>query len=198
MKNNQKKIKATSLMSEHSIEYCLVPRMLTLLKQHYEYVTPVYPAMMREFSKKSYDFQCDTFRALALFPRRPKVTEVLSQEIYITINQELYSFEEFMRAKGIPTIAGCPVVSTIWELSSDPKIVWIDINHPSLDEYLNNINLEKKSAALLNEEEILRRLSMAQMLSLEQLGDTVREFRRTYGAPHIYGPKYKPIFFLTK
>lgn len=185
-------------MSEHSIEHCIVPRMLSLLKQHYQDVTPIYPAMMREFSKKSYKNQNNTFRALALFPRRPKVTDNLSSEIYITINPELYFFEEFMRAKGIPTIAGCPVIKTIWELSNNPEIAWVDINHPSLNSYLNHINPKDKPEALLTGEEIIMRLSTAETLSLESLGNAVRDFRSIYGAPYIYGHKYKPIYFLTR
>lgn len=185
-------------MSEHSTEYCLAPRMLTIINKHYQHVTPLYPAMMREFSKKSYINQYDTFRALALFPRRPKIIDSFSSEIYVTINHELHSFEKFMKIKGIPTIAGCPIVKTIWELSNTPKIAWIDINHPSLNQYLNQINSDCKSDALLTEKEILWRLSKAQTLSIESLGDTVRTFRNTQGGSYIYGQRYKPVFFLFK
>ena len=198
MNSNTRKIKATSLMSEHSIEYCLVPRMLTILKQSFQDITPIYPAMMREFGKRSYKNQNAFIRALAMFPRRPKITNDFSSEIYITINQELHAFEDFMRAIGVPTIAGCPMVKTIWELSCDPEICWIDIRHASLNKYLNEINYEETSGALLTEQEILRRVSESQLLSIESLGDAVRTFRGISGGSYIYGPQYKPVFFLIK
>lgn len=185
-------------MCEHSTEYCLVPRMLRILKRSYEDVTPIYPTMLGEFGKKSYKYQGGYFRALALFPRRPKVTDDFSQEIYITINQEVRDFENAMRARGIPAVAGCPLVKTIWELSRDPQIAWVDINHPSLNKYLNQINSEENSDALLTEDEILRRLSGAPKFSLDSLGETVRMFRDFHGGSIIYGQRYKPVFFLIR
>jgi hypothetical protein len=198
MKEKHTKIRATSLMSEHSTEYYLVPRMLSILKRSYESVTPIYPTMMGEFGKKSYKHQGGGFRALAIFPRRPKLKDDLSSEIYITVNQKVREFEHAMRTRGIPTIAGCPLVKTIWELSCDPKIAWIDINHPSLNKYLNQINHGENSAALLTEEEVLRRVLGAATLSLECLGNAVRTFRSMHGGSFIYGQRYKPIFFLIR
>lgn len=193
-----RKIAATSLMSEHSVEYCLVPRMLAILKQSYQDVTPVFPAMMREFGKKSYENQNAVFRVLALFPRRPKIKKDSLSGIYVTISPELYSFESFMKARGMPTIAGCPMVRTIWDLSCDPEIAWIDISHDSLDEYLNKIDCEDVSGALLDGREILRRVSASQMFSLDSLGDAVRKCREISGNAFIYGPRYKPVFFLIR
>ncbi|MGN2431547.1 hypothetical protein [Pseudomonas syringae] len=196
--SHRRKITATSLMSEHSVEYCLVPRMLAILKQSYQDVTPVFPAMMREFGKKSYENQNAFFRVLALFPRRPKVANSPLSGIYVTISPELYGFEDFMRARGLPTIAGCPMARTVWDLSCDPEISWIDISHDSLSEYLNKIDCEDLSGALLTEQEILRRVSESQMFSLNSLGDAVRAYREVTGGAFIYGPRYKPVFFLIR
>lgn len=198
MKGKYTKVNATSLMSEHSTEYCLIPRMLSILKRSYEDVTPIYPTMMGEFGKKSYKYQGGSFRVLALFPRRPKITDDLSSEIYITVNKEVRDFESVMRARGIPALAGCPLVKTIWELSCDPQVAWVDISHPSLNKYLNPISGEENSNALLTEEEILKRLSVAATFSLEWLGEAVRLFRNTHGGSVIYGQRYKPIFFLIR
>lgn len=190
------KIIAKSVMSEHSTEFCLIPRIVRILKKSYQDVTPIFPALTREFSKKSYQNQNSTFQALALFPRRPKVTQSAESAIYVTINPELCQFEEFMRKRGLPTIAGCPMVKKIWDLSCDPEISWIDISHQSLGGYLNDLNSEDVSKALLTEDEILRRARKSNSFSLDSLGDLVREFREISNSPFIYGPMYKPVFLL--
>ncbi|WP_161469061.1 hypothetical protein, partial [Pseudomonas syringae] len=196
--NNSRNATATSLMSEHSTEYCLVPRMLTILKQSFQDVTPIFPAMMREFGKKSYQKQNDIFRVLTLFPRRPKVANDPSSGIYVTISRELYQFDDFMRVRGIYTIAGCPLVRTIWDLSRDPEIAWIDIQHASLSKYLNRMDCVSTSGALLTDQEILRQVSESRTFSLDGLGDIVRKCREVTGAAFMYGPKYKPVFFLIR
>ncbi|NNJ15818.1 hypothetical protein CSV86_011530 [Pseudomonas putida CSV86] len=172
--------------------------MLTILKQDYQDVTPIFPAMMREFSKKSYEHQNASFRVLALFPRRPKITNHDHSGIYVTISQELHDFEAFMRGVGVITIAGCPMVRTIWGLSACPKISWLDIAHGSLGEYLNRVDCDDVSGALLSEQDILIRLSRAPFFSLDRLGETVRIYREINKSAFIYGPKYKPVFFLIR
>lgn len=196
--SSRRKITATSLMSEHSVEYCLVPRMLSILKQKYQDVTPIFPAMMREFGKKSYENQNAEFRVLALFPRRPKIQKDFSFGLYVTISQELLDFEAFMRKEGMATIAGCPMAWTIWDLSREPNISWLDISHDSLGEYLNRIDCEKVTGAILKDQEILRRVSESKVFSLDGLGDAVRLYRKINGSAFIYGPKYKPVFFLAR
>lgn len=196
--SSRRKSLATSLMSEHSVEYCLIPRMLTILEKCYKNVTPIFPAMMREFGKKSYEHQNSYFRVLALFPRRPKIKNYDQSGVYVTISHELLAFESFMSGVGITTIAGCPMARTIWDLSACPKIFWIDIAHGSMDKYLNRIDCDSVLGAAVSEQDILKRLSEARMFSLDSLGDAVRTYRAINGCAPIYGPRYKPIFFLAR
>lgn len=130
--------------------------------------------MMREFGKKSYEHQNSNFCVLALFSRRPKITMDPLSGIYVTINPELRYFERFMRARGVPAIAGCPMVRVIWDLSGEPKVSWIDMAHNSLSECFNRIDCEEVPGALLTEHNILKRVSESEVISLDGLGDAVR------------------------
>ncbi len=40
--------KATSFIGEHTVELTIVPILKKILKQEYEFVTPIYPWMTRE------------------------------------------------------------------------------------------------------------------------------------------------------
>ena len=72
-------------MSEHTDEFVLIPKLITILKQKFEVAIPIFPWSIREgnnFSKMIH--KEDKFRILGLYPRRPKLN-LLEHKIFIKI-----------------------------------------------------------------------------------------------------------------
>jgi hypothetical protein len=62
-----------------------------------------------------------------MFPRRPKLNDQDSSEIYFTINWEVEDFNKIGEAKGVPVITGCPRAGDLWDLSNCEDYAWLDL-----------------------------------------------------------------------
>lgn len=125
----------TSFISEHSVEFSLVPHIKTLLEKEFDCVAPIFPWLSRELGKRSKGVHSSNkFRVLTLFPRRPKLSD--NCEIFITINYELSQVKNIGEEHGVTVLAGCPIATNFWELSSCKDFVWVDVNHPDVHDYL--------------------------------------------------------------
>ena len=121
----------TSFMSEHTVEFYLVPRFRALLNTRYSHVLPFFYWKTREGGIWS---RSDNFPALvttcAMFPRRPKVNE---ERIGMTVNPEVYLMSEHLREAKIPTFLGFPCVSSLSEFASDFECLWFSPNLGEVD-----------------------------------------------------------------
>lgn len=141
---------ATSFISEHSAEFVIVPMMKALLEKKFSVVVPIFPWLSREFgnrAKSTHGFSW--FHVLALFPRRPKISD--EGDVLVTINGELSVYKEIALKHGITVLAGCPNATNLRELATCDECAWIDVD--SYYDYLENINsLEGKR---LTDEEVI-------------------------------------------
>jgi hypothetical protein len=116
----------TSFMSEHTVEFYLVPRFRALLNTRYSHVLPFFYWKTREGNIMS---RSDDFPALvsvcAMFPRRPKVH---GERIEMTVNEEVYLMSEHLRQARIPTFLGFPHVNSLSEFASAFKCLWFSPN----------------------------------------------------------------------
>jgi len=191
---------ATSYISEHSAEYYLVPELKKILERNFRFVVPLFPWITRELSNISLALhKNDKFQALAMFPRRPKLSESDPLKIYITFNSKLEEFKRFGEEHGVPVIAGCPAASNFWQLSIGSNFRWLQIGHHDLTSYLNSLDeLEAiNSPSLLNQSDIIELIENSQMHDFMSFKEFLRGSRdlQPYS---FYGPQYKPVFFFCK
>jgi hypothetical protein len=117
----------SSFANERTIEYSLVPILRNALSLEFRRVIPLFPWIAREGSKTAANQHALwQGRVLAFFARRPKVDE--PGYIRSRINSELYSFAHYAFDLGIPTIAGLPLVDSLYSLDPDSKVLWLLLN----------------------------------------------------------------------
>ena len=183
---------ATSFISEHSAEFVLVPSMKALLAKKFSIVVPIFPWLSREFgnqAKRTHGFS--EFYVLALFPRRPKISD--EGDVLVTINSELSAYKEIALKWGITALAGCPNATILRALATCDECAWIDID--SSYDYLENINcLQGKR---LTNEEVIASVLRGEVHTMESLEEFIRETRYVLPAG-FFGMRYKPVYFLVE
>lgn len=183
---------ATSFISEHSAEFVIVPKMKALLEKRFSIVVPIFPWLSREFgnrAKSAHGFS--GFHVLALFPRRPKISD--EGDVLVTINGELSVYKEIALKHGITVLAGCPNANNLRGLATCDECAWIDVD--GYYNYLQNINcLDGKR---LTDEEVIASVSKGEVHTMESLEKFIRE--TCYVLPaSFFGMRYKPVYFLVE
>ncbi|QXO16994.1 hypothetical protein [Vibrio ostreae] len=179
----------TSYISEHTAEYVLVPEMKSVLEQEFSVVLPIFPWLTREFSKvgkSTHGFS--SFRVLALFPRRPKIS---NSDIYLTINSELSACNQHAKMHGITVVAGCPIARNLRELASCRECVWLRID--SHYDYLKDVS--KLGSMRLTNADVLEEVLCSPEQSMDSLEMFIRSARDTLPV-RFFGARYKPVYFL--
>lgn len=202
--------KAISFLGEYTIGLSIAPTIKELLHKEYKFITPIFPWMTREGSNISKHLhKNDQFKIFGVYPRRPKLhSDSTDIEIKINANIILGALEGIKQ--GIPIIAGCPLVTNFWELSDNPKFVWIKLNLETIDDL--QIKLEKNepfpsafSNLFFSENQyILNYINEhAKMISIDEALNSFREINMKSMNSEFYprfgfGGTYKPIYFLLK
>jgi len=180
----------TSFISEHTAEFVLVPKMKAVLESRFSTVVPIFPWLSREFGRRGKTFYgFSEFFVLALFPRRPKISD--QGDIFVTVNGELSAYKEIGLRYGISVMAGCPKAATLWELASCDTCVWLDVD--SSYRYLENIDLLE--GKILSDKDIVNSASQGKVHTMDTLEDFIRETRYVLPAG-FFGARYKPVYFL--
>lgn len=123
-----------SFISEHSAEYILVPKLVSLLEKHFSKVIPIYFWITREGSLIARACQpSQSVRIIRVFARRPKINIPNQKSIEVKFNESLFEHTEFVMSLGIPTFAGVPLASSILDLSSNTKCAWFELTEPEED-----------------------------------------------------------------
>ncbi len=120
-----------SFISEHSAEYILVPKLVSILEQHFSKVIPIYFWTTREGSLIARACQPpQNVKIIRVFARRPKINIPNQKSIEVKFNQSLFAHTEFVTSLGIPTFAGVPLASSILDLSSNTECAWFELTKP--------------------------------------------------------------------
>jgi len=201
---------AKSFIGEYSVGLSIVPCIKEILHEKYEYVTPIFPWMTREGSNISkFLHRSDQFRILGIFPRRPKLTSD-SEDIEFKINAQIIAGAYGGLELGIPIIAGGPLVKNFWELSNNPRFIWIRLELKKNDDFLIKIKETECFTPALTKilfnknQEILDYLNeKAKLFSIEEALDAFREVKMItmnfpFHSRFLFGSVYKPIYFLLK
>ena len=149
-------------------------------------------------------------RMIAMFPRRPKIARA-SPEIYGKINSQLFEFAHASWNMGIPAFAGIPVVSSLWEISDEAEVIWLRLEGvQSVDTEFRISRATPKSSVtfvrgqpiqIASDKDVLdlaesRTRILSWSTACESL-DVLRKISAGGEVRHsLYGPVYKPIYFL--
>lgn len=191
---------ATSFINEHTAEYYLTSELKSKLGIHFKAVVPIFPWLNREISNISKAIHSsDQFKLLIIFPRRPKLKSVESDEIYITINPELFEFQEYAKSRNVLVIAGCPIARSFWDLSNATDVLWLNLKKELTNNYLNPIStILDKNDVVLGISEISNMVKQSNTFDFRGFENLIRELRYSLPASSFFGPRYKPIYFLIK
>ena len=191
-------------MNEHTVEFYIVPEFRKILEQKQELVIPLFPWFSRETSNISLAIHNDySFKTVALYPRRPKLSEVNSETVYMKLNSDIIIAAKNNIRHGIPTFAGIPYARDWIELSGSPMWYWFDLGLLNNNDYIveidtdtvwaNNSNIIPVKADYIYKgiDVSARTLNLTDfiynLLKLKELGSAGRWF---------FSYHYKPVFFL--
>ncbi|MBN2239008.1 MAG: hypothetical protein JW712_04485 [Dehalococcoidales bacterium] len=210
---------AISFFSEHTAEFALVPKLTSIFKAKYNYVTPIYPWMMREGNSLSRIIHNeDMISIIGLYPRRIKLNNFKDSNAIIKINREIILGAKTAFDLGIPMIAGCPLVRNFWELGDNPVCLWIDLNQcfcrgatdRDIEIVINNLSdwdyKDLSNIIFRNNNSMLDYLfGIMQPMNIDSAIDSFRRIRNAQRGDQgfIYhyfglGGSYKPVYFLLK
>ena len=198
--------KISSFVSEHTVEFVLIPKLTALLSNTFSNVVPLYFWLSREGSRLAQSIHGrDEFRAVALFPRRPKRKEGANNQIFMTVNESVITAAIALKSHGIPSIGGCPLISSFWMLSPQAPCVFVGLSEMTASRYTFDArcgDVTPDDMILRSDSDLMRFVvDHTRKLDLEELVLAVRESRPSFDVQHRYGSHmfstgYKPVLFL--
>lgn len=206
---------ATSFLSEHTIEYCLVPKLNTELEKYWK-VTPIYFWSTREGSNLSQ--KCDhgeQINILAMYARRPKLSRIGDKKIQVKLNASIQERAFSLKKIGIPTICGIPLVSSIFEFKLSCSCIWLSIAPEGcvkykdiIIEYINDTCIttnvyNNESLYEITTADIIKIIMRSASMTLCEAISEIKGIRRTYNSISFsrnpwFQTNYKPVYFLLR
>jgi len=99
----------TSFISEHSLEYIVVPSICKILRAKYKRIIPIYYWATREGNALSGKLHSNIrVRLLSVFPRRPKIDSNQPDIIYGKLNNAILHFAEISKSIAFQQFFACP------------------------------------------------------------------------------------------
>ena len=204
--------KPTSYICEHTAEYVLVPELKKIFQKEFNFVTPVYPWLLREGSKLSKEIHnTDKFRIFGLYPRRPKLEHAKSTNITININHELIVSAKTAMEYGIPLIAGYPLANNFWELGNKPNCIWIELCERTNKRYYFEVdngkikqnNLQQNNIFINDNDLTNKIINKCNIFSLTEVLDIFKKIKYKSQEfvnfqPLAFIGGYKPVYFFMK
>ena len=195
-----------SFMSEHTVELQLVPRFQAVLGPEFSKAIPFFFWSTREGNSESKSKNVNqSLRLCALFPRRPKLGG--GSGILMKVNEEVFAMAFALRRVGIPSFAGIPLVSSIFDFTGEFNCQWFLLTPTDAVHF--DLEVECDTHKVVSNEhltgpcpdkdicEIVR--SSASVMSWPQAIEAVRSVRninrQSFGYRFPFGPTYKPIYF---
>lgn len=197
---------ASSFISERTAELITIPALLKSLKPYYPKITPLFYWISREGGKMSRGSFADIpVKLLALYSRRPKVDQPGAGFIDIKLNEILFDRTRQFSSKGIPVIAGFPLVDKLEDLQIDAACMWIKIN-PEGSEAVLSVSINERyispaGTEILDAGQIAELIGQSRSFSWSEAMDQINEVRRQPIAEGRYsfylsGDLYKPVYLV--
>lgn len=202
----------SSFFCERTAEYALVPVLQRALEAHFGSAVPIFYWKTREGNRESSEVHKGHFvKVIAMFARRPKLT---GRKNWVSgkINFELFQFADAARSIGIPTIAGFPAVTSLYDLYSNPPIFWLSVEQSNAGDLEFTTNIAQSRPVLIDEEgrtittlsiqEVIEEVKeSAEVLSWNDAMSHISELRLEHyreDSHFRFGwfGGYKPVYFL--
>ena len=116
----------SSIFTERTAEYAILPPLLAYLRQRFGAAVPMYFWATREGSSAAQERHAgQRFQVLVVFARRPKVLD--GRNMLGKINRELFEFADRAVVHGLPSVAAFPAVSDLFELGRNFQTCWFPL-----------------------------------------------------------------------
>ncbi len=194
-----------SFMSEHTVEFYLVPRFGTILRARFSSVLPLFFWSTREGNTTSRRASMpEAVRVCALFPRRPKLGE--TGNVLMKVNEQLFDMAFDLSEAGIPVFAGVPVVSSLVQLAQTFECNWYSLI--ASQGGFADCEIECDSGANLTDAAVRGPLRQDEVLGIveararparwEGMIETLRSVRSQQLDRYQFrfGPAYRPVYFM--
>jgi hypothetical protein len=208
-------MKAKSFICEHSVEFVLVSFLTKLFSNHKQNIVPLYFWKSREGSSMS--IRCGPnkpIRLLAMYARRPKVSEPEQDHILVKINGRLFERAYYLKENGIPTVVGVPRVSSIMDLYIGCPCSWFMLcpDKDCTQDVEFNIDIKSNKCYIKLPAEVRGPLDDVELISLFTKGKYIQswhdaiEIMRSERLDHMYRRDllywgmsiYKPVYFISQ
>jgi hypothetical protein len=124
----------SSFLSEHSVEYALVPNLVRQLTATFQDVIPIFFWSTREGNTTAgCSFRDVPVKILSIFARRPKISASRPESIFMKINSQLLEYATRAQKAGIPTLAGIPLAASLEAFGLHSSCCWFQLNGTSGD-----------------------------------------------------------------
>ena len=197
-----------SFISEHSLEYIVVPSICEILRANYKRIVPIYYWATREGNTLSSELH-DSLRVriLSVFPRRPKIESIYSDVIHGKINDSLLQFAKVAKSFGIPTIFCMPIIKSFLDISNDCKCLYFNVSryeegdiHFRVKNGVDGVEIDsehKASITMLDSSAILTIMAEGKMLNWTEANLHLRQLRNV-NVEHsfFWMSQYRPVYIL--
>jgi len=191
---------ATSFMSEHTVELAVSRRFEQVLRCEYRDVASVYFWLSREGGNLANAIHgADEFRAVALFPRRPKLRRPDDHEILLTVNDSLIAAANCLVQFDIPAVAACPLARSFWEMDDGLACLFVAVDESTASAYRTDLSsgaTQPSDGLLLGEMDVLSFVrDRTEPLTIEALTAAVRAIRNLPTATRWFGAGFLPAAY---
>ena len=203
----------TSYVSEHTVEFYLVPRFRKALARGFKSTIALYFWASREGSIAARS-ACPRgqMRVIAVYPRRPKL-DPDRQTTAMKVNAELFCAAGEFRRLGVPVFAAFPLVGSLSDFAGDVDFLWFSIRcngqggrmgfdvEIEIGEAMPDRPVSRLLDGPLSDEDICRTvMEESKPLHWGEVIEAINRVRRLESAglqPRFpFGPVYKPVYFL--
>lgn len=195
-----------SYLSEHTVEFSLVPQFRSVLSRTFESSLVFYFWASREGYTLCTSVPAEQMRLIAVYPRRPKLDRN-GEKQFMKVNVELFRSAEAFRQRGVPVFAGFPLVRSLCDFAADAKFTWFALTGQEQNDIEIEMELGPSRASTLEslhavtEAEVCRVVKTeARPMLLREAIESINQVRRREGEESRdswhFGAGYKPVYFL--
>jgi len=198
---------ASGFMSEHSAEFAVAYSASRMARAAGLQMSPVYYWRTREGARHA-RVLCgqSTVQALSVFARRPKTGGRLRDgDVLVKFNEVLFKSALGAGSVGIPTMAACPLVTSLAEYRIDVPCAWFPIDGSAPAEDREWVMSARGASTRgpppcgvrgpLSEEDVIGALRASVQGTYEELQQRIDESRARVPRG-IFGSLYKPMTLL--
>jgi hypothetical protein len=195
-----------SFLNEKTVEYILVPQLVSVLQAKYESVIPFHFWANREGGSRTSHMMIDgKFKLIVLYARRPKVYDINDDNISVKINTVLFERSKYFKSYDVSLIAGVPLISNFSKIRLTSKCAWFQIGDQGYDEVFL---IDTKSGKKIDLAQI-KQLSSQGIINLtgeksqkykwDEIIAIIKNIPNSENYRwHFMGERYKPVYILMR